>query len=281
MHNGIQPLVSVILPVYNAEKYLCETLESIINQSYKNMEIVIVNDGSVDSCSSIVRSFIDSRIIYIEQDNKGLSKTLNTAIERSTGEYICRIDADDICHPDRIMLQIKEFLNDSELCLVGSNVEYIDEFGKTLGFSYSVLSDKLIKKKLQNDNCIFHPTTMFKKSSFKQTNGYDEDVNIFFEDYILWLNLAKFGKFKILPKFLLKYRIHKDSVSSHIPPQARTLMEKYARGHVLTREDVKSLTIDIDLSNKTEIKSKFKFFQKNSLICFIISKFRTVIEGVF
>lgn len=90
------PLVSVIIPVYNAEKYLEKAINSIVNQSYRNLEIIVINDGSVDHSHLIVTSFTDSRIKYIKQDNQGLSKTLNSAIRIASGKYICRMDADDI-----------------------------------------------------------------------------------------------------------------------------------------------------------------------------------------
>ena len=101
------PLVSVVLPVYNAEEYISEALKSILNQTYDNLEVVVVNDGSTDHSLHVIRSLADKRVKIISRENRGLVASLNEGIDAASGDYIARMDADDISHPERISKQIR------------------------------------------------------------------------------------------------------------------------------------------------------------------------------
>jgi glycosyltransferase involved in cell wall biosynthesis len=211
------PIVSVVLPVFNCEKYIEKAIVSVLEQSFSDFELIIINDGSTDSSEDKILSFTDIRIRYIKQTNKGLSATLNYGISISSGEYIARMDADDICMPSRLESQLTFFGRDSTVGIVSSNVEYIDESGRKLGLSLSFTKDKLIKKAMKKGNVIFHPTVMFKKNIFESVNGYDEVIGCYFEDYLLWLEMLKETHIAVVRKPLLQYRLLSNSLSRSKP----------------------------------------------------------------
>ncbi|MDM3838405.1 glycosyltransferase [Proteus mirabilis] len=277
------PLVSVIIPVYNAEKYLEKAINSIVNQSYRNLEIIVINDGSVDHSHLIVTSFTDSRIKYIKQDNQGLSKTLNSAIRIASGKYICRMDADDISDLDRIKIQIEILEKNKNIILVGSNIMYIDENDKIKGYSYLPSKSDTIKNKLRIDNCIFHPSVIFRKSIFEQCGGYNESVNIFFEDYLLWLSMLPHGDFYICPKFLLKYREHDKSITNRTPPIVKNLMKKCSIHGKLTEQEIRLLHEKRNILNNKKnklstIQKVKKFIFRSKLLSILTIKIRNIIH---
>ncbi|EOY5686655.1 glycosyltransferase family 2 protein [Vibrio cholerae] len=274
------PKVSIILPVFNGQDYLKFALDSILNQSYENYELIIVNDGSTDKSELIIKEYNDTRIVYIKHDNCGLSRSLNKAISISKGEYICRMDADDICHKDRLKKQVEILDAKKNLVLVGSNVKYINSNGKIKGYSYFGGSSKYIKSKLEKDNCIFHPTVMIRKEPLLVVGGYDESVDIYFEDYVLWLKLIRLGDFYVIPDFLLDYRIHKDSISNNTPESIHKIIKNYALKGYLTvdeQEEIKTIRYKKEHKNH-ERKSSiiFKLISSNRFLSKVFIFFRGV-----
>lgn len=212
-----KPLISVVLPVYNCERYIGAAIASILNQSFDDFELIIINDGSSDASDKIISSFTDSRINYIQQENKGLAKTLNNGVSVALGKYVARMDADDISEPNRFERQIEVFKKNADVGIVSSNVEYINEDGCPMGLSLSYISEGLILKALKKGNIIFHPTVMFKKDIFEQVGGYDEVIGCYFEDYLLWLEMLKLTRIATIRRPLLKYRILSSSISRNKP----------------------------------------------------------------
>jgi len=235
------PLISVILPVYNGEKYLKEAVESILDQTYGNLEFIIMNDGSTDASESIILGFRDSRIIYMRQENTGIGGALRNACTLAKGTYIARMDADDISFPERFEVQAEYLENNPATVLVSSAVMYINESGEVTGRSFPYTSDSAIKKKLRSFNPICHPGVMIKADAYKRSIGY---LNIQpFEDHILWLSLSGIGKLHNFRFPLLKYRILNDSVSRSISDdQTRilftSLRNKMGKGY-LTDDEIK------------------------------------------
>ncbi|MGF1685039.1 glycosyltransferase family 2 protein [Photobacterium minamisatsumaniensis] len=205
--------VSVVLPVYNAELYIEAAITSVLNQSFSEFELIVIDDGSTDNSLEIIKSFTDKRIKLISRENKGLVSTLNEGVSLSQSNYIARMDADDICHPDRFKVQYDSFQKNKALVLHSSNVRYIDDNGLILGYSNSVISNKAVKIQLRKGNCIFHPSVMFCKKSFYKVGGYNERIPKFFEDYLLWLKLKDVGDFECSYRSLLDYRLLESSLS--------------------------------------------------------------------
>ena len=189
------PQITVLMSVYNDENFLKESIDSILNQSYKNFEFIIIDDGSTDRSLSIIKEYakIDKRIIGVSKQNTGLTKSLNLGLRLSKGEYVARIDGDDISHPLRFEKQIEILSKETQLELIGTNCILIDENGLQIGrkkYNYPTSYNK-IKSNLLSGKSIFpHSSIMFKKSRIKNLEYYDE----FFkktQDFNLFLKLIK------------------------------------------------------------------------------------------
>lgn len=207
-------LISVILPVYNGEKYLKEAIESILNQTYKDFEFIIINDGSTDKSLDIIEKYKkeDERIIVISRENKGLIATLNEGIEKAKGKYIARMDQDDISLSNRFEEQLKIMENDKEIVVCGSWINVFGENRKEKISKYFQY-DKEIKANLIMSCCFAHPSVMMRRDAFLDNNiWYDENFKNA-EDYHLWTQLARVGKFYNIPKVLLNYRILETSMT--------------------------------------------------------------------
>ncbi|MDT2712390.1 glycosyltransferase family 2 protein [Enterococcus dongliensis] len=203
MNKREQPLVSIIMSVYNDERYVAEAIESILSQTYKNIEFIIINDASKDSSKTIIKEYDDPRIRYFENDtNRKLAYSLNRAIEKSTGKYIARMDADDISVPDRIQRQVG-FLEENE------NIDVVGSFAKTFGKYETILrypvDHEEIKTELLFKNALCHPAVMFRKDTLDQM--YDERLSAS-QDYELWARLIWTKTFYNIPEVLLNYRVH-------------------------------------------------------------------------
>ena len=147
--DSITPKVSIIMSVYNGEKYLQEAIESILNQSYSGFEFIIVNDGSTDYTEEILNEYTDSRIVRINnQENIGLARSLNRAIETAHGELIARMDADDISAPDRFEKQVAYLDAELEVSVLGTYMKQIDADGNNLGILNVPCNHNLIKWKM-------------------------------------------------------------------------------------------------------------------------------------
>lgn len=215
------PVISVILPVYNCEKYLAVAIESILSQTYTNFELIIINDGSTDDSQKILDSYKtrDSRIRVISRANKGLANTLNQSIDLARGKWIARMDQDDISFPNRLERQVK-ILEETNADVCGSWVKF---FGKGRSKVWKGLqSDQEIKKDMLFKSPFVHPSVMFKSDVIREFR-YDSNFENA-EDYDLWVRLAISGKVMInVPEVLLMYRKHGDQVSNKLSNRQKLL----------------------------------------------------------
>jgi glycosyltransferase involved in cell wall biosynthesis len=209
----IKPIVSIILPVYNGSAFLSEAVSSILEQNISEIELIAINDASTDESDKILRRFSDKRIVHISNPtNIGLASTLNLGIEEAKGEFIARMDQDDIADPIRLSLQIKEFINNKNLGICGSNFytfgaknEYVSDYP---------LNHEKIFTNLLFYNCIAHPTTMFRKSTFVENSlNYNHKFD-WAEDFELWTRARYLTKIINLKQPLLKYRINSNSMTA-------------------------------------------------------------------
>lgn len=207
--------ISVLLPVYNAEKYIAHTVKSVLQQSYSNFELIAVDDGSKDNSLEILTNFSDPRLKVYFQENQGLATTLNLAFKYSNGEFLARIDADDICIVERFKKQIDYLDKHLDVAVVGSAVEYIDYKGDYIARSFPPTSHRTIRKKILNGGCcLTHPSVLMRADVFRQVGGYDERSRCA-QDLFLWSKMVSKGyKLKNLPMPLIKYRLADDAVSS-------------------------------------------------------------------
>lgn len=209
------PLVSVIMPVYNAQKYLKRAIESILNQTYQHFEFIIVDDASTDSSSKMLKSFKrkDKRISLIRnKENLGVTKSLNEGIAAASGKYIIRMDADDWSYPDRFKLQVELMKNNPDVVVSGSYVEVCDSKLKPRYIRKYHLSDTEIRKHIFRYSPFAHPATIWKTSVLKKER-YNETLTTC-QDYELYFRVGKIGKFMNIGKCLLKLRLHDHSISA-------------------------------------------------------------------
>ena len=207
------PGVSVIIPVYNAEAFLEESIKSILGQTFDDFELILINDGSTDSSYEIMKKYeaIDGRILIINKCNEGIVQALNQGIHLASGNYICRMDADDIAEHSRIKTQL-DYMEDNDIDICGSFITkiYNDGNEKLAKFpdTFQQFSDNLVTF----GRLFAHPATMFRKKVFESFE-YSNFEHI--EDYALWLEVFTKSDFKMsnCPRELLKYRVHEKQVS--------------------------------------------------------------------
>ncbi len=207
-----QPLVSVIIPTYNQEKYIKKTLESVLSQTFKSIEIIVVDDGSTDETAEIVNSFNEPRIIYIWQKNKGPAAARNTGIKRAQGKYIAFLDADDLWLREKLERQINFMEKNSEIGLLGTGCYEINHKGEMMSKKIFPTKNKILKKILIRYNPFIQSSIMLKKEIFDKKEGYNESFPQS-EDYELWLRIAKNYKIANLPEYLVMKRYYKESLS--------------------------------------------------------------------
>lgn len=204
-----KPKISVLMSVYNGEKFISESINSILNQTYKNFEFLIVNDGSTDNSEKIIKSFSDSRIKYFLKPNTGLTKSLNFGLKKSKGKFIARIDCDDISSPHRLEYQIKKIEKNKDLGLVASRALIIQNKNKTHTPFYS---DRKIKEIIKIKNPFVHSSVLISKDLFQKINFYNETFSVT-QDYDAWMRLSKISKLTMIDDVLVERHVLENSIS--------------------------------------------------------------------
>ena len=222
------PLISVVMPVFNSEQYLDKSIKSVLEQTYDNFELLIINDGSTDNSNSIIKKYQsqDKRITILTQENKGITKSLNNGIKHSKGSFIARMDADDICDSKRFEFQIEYLEKNPNIDIVGSMVSKISEKGEVIqSLNDLPLEDYQIKWHLIFGTPLIHPALMIRKCVFIN-NGYYSDRLNFAQDIEFWRRTSRHVRFYNLPKILFKLRIHNQSTSSMFQNEQNNVREK-------------------------------------------------------
>lgn len=249
------PAVSVIMSVYNGSRFLKDSIESILSQTFTDFEFIIWNDGSTDNSEEIIKSYEDPRIRYFCHENAGLGMALNLACLEARGKYIARMDDDDISIPDRLSKEFDYLESHPDVVLVSSSAYYIDEEGRCIGQSFQYTHSSIIKTR------IFHPAVMFRKAEYDKTQGYSKAKNS--QDTLLWSRLSKYGKLANIEEPLIKYRLISSSISHssdpHSPYYKMQLMlrEKMCKDEQIKDEDIELYNILASLTPK--ISSEFVY----------------------
>jgi glycosyltransferase involved in cell wall biosynthesis len=207
--------VSVLMAVYNGEKYLSAAVESILGQTFLDFEFLILDDGSTDSTSHILRKYAaqDQRLHVISRENKGLVASLNELLGHARGRFIARMDADDISLPHRLSQQVQFLQDHVDVVCLGGSVEFIDDEGRLLQTLRYPKSDEQIQQRvLAGFTDICHPSAMMSREALIRVGGYDSTFFLA-EDLDLWLRLGETGKLANLDEVVLRYRFHSASLS--------------------------------------------------------------------
>jgi len=222
------PLVSVVMSVYNGEKFLKKSIESILAQTLTEIELVIINDGSTDDTERIIKSFNDNRVVYVKQTNHGLVYSLNKGLELAKASLIARMDADDVAQPTRLAKQAMFLESNPDHVLVGSNLTFIDEKDRILFESPMLLNDSELRLEMLIRSPFGHPTVMYRKQAVMDAGLYNPKFKSA-EDYDLWGRLAKKGKIANINESLLRYRVHGAGVS-------KTSSQEQTRNSILIKD---------------------------------------------
>lgn len=214
------PLVSVLLPVHDGVAYLAAAIDSILRQSYPRLELIVIDDGSSDGSAALAGSYADPRVRVVRNDhNLGVVASLNRGIELARGEFIARMDADDVAAPRRLELQVQRMTEDPELAVLGADITYGDAAGEVVGRPRGLpRGPALVRWRLLRGTCLYHPTVMLRRSALGHERYAAERIHA--EDYDLWLRLSRHHRLDNLPQRLLLHRRHGASVSArHLEAQ--------------------------------------------------------------
>ncbi len=217
------PKISVIIPTFNCSKYLPEAINSVLNQTYQNLEMIVVDDGSTDTTREIINSYINrypKKIKYIFQENKGLACARNTGVKNALGEYIALLDADDIWTVQRLKETLGAIEKEPDIGLVHANINWMSEEGNIISSpkrKTRYLSGYIFENIFLRKAHIAIPTILVRKECFDKVGGFDENLTrLGCEDREMWLRIAELYKFAYIDKVLGYYRIRKGSMSKDL-----------------------------------------------------------------
>jgi glycosyltransferase involved in cell wall biosynthesis len=204
--------ITVLMPCYNAADYIADAIKSVLAQTFRDFELLIINDGSADDTVSLVRSFNDERIVLIEQEQQGIATALNNGLQHARADYIARFDADDICFTGRLERQYNFMMSHPDYIVIGSAADYMDQSGNYI-FTHSPrakTNEEL--QALPYNSCPFiHASVMYKKDPVAVI-GYNTHAHSF-EDHLLWQQLKTKGKMYNMAEPLLSVRLNPGSIT--------------------------------------------------------------------
>lgn len=212
------PMISVVMPVYNDERFVGSAIDSILAQSFRDFEFIVINDGSTDGTARVLEKNTDPRILIVNQSNSGIVQALNLGISIAKGKYISRMDSDDISRNDRFQKQVDFLDNNKEYGMVGSACDILDENGIHIAHFLVPSTDDAIRKSMVWRNPFVHSSIMVRKNILNIVGGYDQTFNSIGHDYEMWWRILNVTKVKNLEEELVTrthrtnstFRIRKD-----------------------------------------------------------------------
>ena len=237
-----KPRVTVLMSVYNGEKYLREAIDSILGQTFKDFEFLILDDGSTDSSAEIIRSYSDPRIRLIQNEkNIGLTRSLNKGLKLANAQYIARMDADDISLPERLEKQTAFLFKNLGYGVVGSSYYHIDGSGKRGPLIRVLTKNSEIQKELKKKNWFGHGSVMMRRDAVLEAGGYDERYK-YAQDYDLWLRIAKAYRLANIEQPLYCWRVTPFCIS-----ERKKAEQKHYANLIILRADIRERKILFDL----------------------------------
>jgi len=258
------PMISVVMPAYNARGYIALAIESVLNQTFQGFEFIIIEDPSSDDTNEIIEGYRehDPRIQHIlNNPNLGLTASLNKGIDISHGEFIARMDADDISYPDRFEKQVSYLRQNPDVCLIATSFERIDEEGNVISRNSLKPGKDGLKKMMEITNSVVHGSVMFRREKVLALGKYREGIR-YAEDYDLWLRIMERYDIDILPDILYKFRLTHQSRSIAEGEQDKyyyDLVKRFAEERKNTGKDsykditASSKSVETSYSKKNEM----------------------------
>jgi glycosyltransferase involved in cell wall biosynthesis len=272
-----RPMISVLIPIFNGERYLQESLESIKSQTFIDFEILLIDDGSTDGSMSILKRFAqhDKRVRVISKTNSGLTDTLNHGLLECRGNWIARMDQDDIASPKRLELQVKKFESDDALVLVGSDFATFDEqTQKTKLYRVPPTHEQLVERLERLRGFFPHSSALIHAETIRRIGGYDP-LALFNEDWDLWLRLSDCGKISSVTEPLVTIRKHPQQMTANsgsIVPQGEAYISSTVH-HFRNRPSGVLTELNIDREELRAIIQGTKQYQR---FCQIIALQQTI-----
>jgi glycosyltransferase involved in cell wall biosynthesis len=263
-------MVSILLPAYNAQKYLRKSIESILSQTCKDFELILIDDGSTDDTLNIMQEYAnkDKRIIIDSHANIGMGESLNKALKSTIFDLIIRMDADDIMHDNRIEKQLNFMKNNTDITVASCLAYYINENNRKIGRTFSDLKSINDAKKYYKNNDpigILHPGVIFRKKDIMDIGGYRSQFWPA-EDIDLWNRLLENGKnIVVMQEFLMRYRIHGDSIITSKFKQSRLKFEWVRECMWFRRAGKDEITLKefLQMQKNLPLSTKINKFRKN------------------
>lgn len=260
-------LISVVLPVYNAQETIAEAIYSILCQTFVDFELILINDGSTDDSESVIGYFKDPRIkYYTNEKNKGLIYTLNRGISLAKGKYIARMDADDIAMPTRLEKQVRVMEQNSNVIVCGTKIKYFGVKKRNGEFMAPETSEEN-KAWLLEEVCFAHPTVMIRKDVLINNQIFYNPDYKNCEDYKLWIDLSEYGDFYNIQEPLLRYRLSNAQITQKTNTiqleNARRCRREYWTKVFGTDFDLKQIDIQA-------IRRHYKYENKNKYVVEIL-----------
>lgn len=214
MNTGL-PAIDVLVTVYNGERFISQTIDSVISQTFGNWRLIIVDDLSTDRTEEIVRNYAqhEPRIVLIKGEHKGIAAAANIGLNEVRAPLVARLDADDVALPERLQIQYDFLEAHPDVLAVGSDVYLIDENNKRLRRRRAPVGWQKIQDILKMRNCMCHPSATIRTSALRKIGGYRDKFRNSL-DYDLWLRISEIGKIENIPQDLLLYRRHASQVSA-------------------------------------------------------------------
>lgn len=205
--------MSVVMSAYNAERHVGTAVESILGQTFSDFELVAIDDGSRDRTGDILAAYGDPRIHVLRQVHRGLIASLNRGIGLASGEYIARMDADDVAHPRRLERQVAFLDVNHDVGMVGTAYDEIDEQGRVIGHRRYPTEDGALRRALIRYNPFFHSSVMMRRGVLEAVGSYDGARSFLVEDYDLWFRVARVTRMANLPDTLMQRRYGTHNIS--------------------------------------------------------------------
>jgi glycosyltransferase involved in cell wall biosynthesis len=274
MENVTDPKITVLMSVYNGMKYLPQAIESILGQSYEEFEFLIIDDGSTEPVADLITAYRDDRIVLIEQENVGLTKSLNRGFHLARGEYVARMDADDVSHPRRLEAQVAELGQDRALDLVGTFFEVIDQEGGVLE-TKNLIEDPIYRLwRLLFHNNYGHGTVLLRKQAVIEVGMYNEALR-HAQDYDLWSRLSGKANTAIVPEVLYSYRMVHESDQTSVKNYDSQLLAAIG----VSNRSLMACNADLSEDDCEEVRALYWKFQRDTVTVQSIEAIPRTLEG--